>query len=156
MLDLLDIRIFARNISLQKFISRKLCAVAEDGLEGSKKRIMSVCSKCAILFTSKPMVKEHLEANHTKIANTNVSLSNSWPIDLPSTKNFLVNWFIEWFWVLIMNLKWMTACKKFSTYLAGKFDRILAGWMDFLSDLDFTMFTKFSRLTLPTKVRQSW
>ena len=43
-----------------------------------------------------------------------------------------------------MNLKWMAACKKFSTYLAGKFDRILAGWMVFLSDLDFT---KFSRLT---------
>ena len=37
-----------------------------------------------------------------------------------------------------MNLKWMTACKKFSMYLAGKFDQILAGWMVFLSDLDLT------------------
>ena len=127
--------------------------VAEDGLEGSKKWIMSDCSKCTNLFTSKPVVKEHLEVNHTKIINTNVSVPNAWLVDLPSTRNFLVNWFIEWFWVLIMNLKWMTACKKFSTYLAGKFDRILAGWMVFLSDLDFKMFTKFSRLTLQAPKR---
>ena len=56
---------------------RKENVVAEDGLEGSKKRTMSDCSKCTNLFTSKPVVKEHLEANHSKIANTNVSLSNS-------------------------------------------------------------------------------
>ena len=67
-------------------ICSDLSVVGSSGLYQGSKNWMSVCSKRDLIFTSKPGMKEHLENKHTKIINTNVSLSVLDLIVLPSTR----------------------------------------------------------------------